>query len=84
MADNSEVQKLTALLVKAKVDKSIIDFMQDNAPNGLEIKSLSDFVDYVTHNLYQTELQSEILDYLPKEVQQRAILCCLTLPKQKQ
>ena len=39
MADNNEVQKLTALLVKAKVDRSIIDFMQDNAPNGLEIKS---------------------------------------------
>ena len=66
MADNSEVQKLIALLMKAKVDKSIIEFMQADVPDGLEIKSLSDFVDYVSHNLYQTELQSEILDVLPK------------------
>ena len=54
------------MLVTAKVDKSSIEFMQGAAPHGLEINGLSDFVDYVTHNLYQTELQSEILDYLPK------------------
>ena len=48
------------------MDKSSIEFMQGAAPDGLEINGLSDFVDYVTHNLYQTELQSEILDYLPK------------------
>ena len=66
MADSSEAQKLTALMVKSKVDKIIIEFMQGDAPDGLEIKSLSDFVDYVTHNMYQTELQTEILDCLPK------------------
>ena len=27
---------------------------------------MSDFVDYITHNLYQTELQTEFLDVLPK------------------
>jgi hypothetical protein len=67
MADNSEVQKLAALLEKAKVDRAIIEFMIGTAPTGLEISSMSDFVDYVTHNLYQTELQTEVLDCLPRE-----------------
>jgi hypothetical protein len=64
MAEVSEVE-LCTLLVKANVDMRIIVFMQEDAPMGLEIRSLPDFVDYVTHNLYQTELQSEILDALP-------------------
>jgi hypothetical protein len=64
MAEVSEVE-LCTLLVKANVDMRIIVFMQDDAPMGLEIRSLPDFVNYVTHSLYQTELQSEILDVLP-------------------
>ena len=63
MVEVTEQQKLTALLKKVKLDESVITFMEVS----LDMSSISDFVDYVSHTAYHAELQTEVLDHLPKD-----------------
>jgi len=60
MAD--EKQKLTIIFNAARLDATIIAHMMD----VLQLQSVTDYVNYVEHAKYESELQVFILDTLPK------------------
>ena len=60
MAD--DLHRVKQIWAAAKVNDTITTFMVDT----LQIVSINDFVDFVDHTNYQSELQEQVLDLLPE------------------